>query len=78
MLLLLRAKYKKNLGIIVIFILFIDFLVVTSCSGGHGSNIKDVEADPGYILWIGMSQKGKSSSIKLLTGDKSIKCGNYG
>lgn len=31
-----------------------------------------------FLAWFGHSQTGKSSSIKLLTGDKSIKCGEYG
>ena len=31
-----------------------------------------------FLLWFGMSQTGKSSSIKLLTNDKTIKCGEYG
>ena len=31
-----------------------------------------------FILWFGMSQQGKSSCIKLLTGNTSIKVGEYG
>ena len=31
-----------------------------------------------FILWFGMSQTGKSSSIKLLTNDQTIKCGSFG
>ena len=30
------------------------------------------------LLFVGPSQAGKSSSIKLLTGDQSIVCGNFG
>ena len=30
------------------------------------------------LLWFGKSQTGKSSSIKLLTGDETIQCGVYG
>lgn len=30
------------------------------------------------LCWFGHSQTGKSSSIKCLTNDKSIKCGQYG
>ena len=31
-----------------------------------------------FLLWFGSSQTGKSSSIKLLTGNHTIKCGEYG
>ena len=31
-----------------------------------------------FLLWVGKSQTGKSSSIKFISGDPSIKCGKYG
>ena len=30
------------------------------------------------LLWVGPSQAGKSSAIKLITGDPSIVCGSFG
>ena len=31
-----------------------------------------------FLLWFGASQTGKSSSIKLLTNNQTIRCGEYG
>lgn len=58
---------KAGARLMLVIILFVDLLVMTSCHTGA----------PGYIMWVGMTQRGKSSCIKLLTGNENIKCGEY-
>ena len=38
----------------------------------------DVARPEPILLWVGPTQVGKSSAIKLITEDESIVCGQYG